>query len=66
MRLHVGVLGAEGLFRSGYGQLLDIVNDLAAAMKPGAGETFGGFVLHDGAEWGQNRSRTQILRGDQL
>ena len=44
VRLHVGVLGAEQLFGAVDGQLLDRVDDLAAAVVPRARVAFGVLV----------------------
>ena len=66
MGLHVGVFGAVEPADALDGEVLDLVDDLAAAVVAGRGVTLGVFV-------GQNRTHGfhhlvahEVLRGDQL
>ena len=66
MRLDVGVLGAEQLFRPVDGELLDDVHAFAAAVVTLAGIAFGVLVGEHRAGGFENRRRDKILAGDQF
>ena len=66
VRLHVRVLRAEQLLRAVDRRLLDLVDDLAAAVVPLAGVTLRVLVRRDGAHRLEHRRPCEVLRRDQL
>ena len=66
MGLDVGVLGAEERERAVDGQLLDLVDEAAAAVVAGAGIALGVFVGQGAAHGLQHGGADEVLRGDQL
>ena len=66
MRLHVRVLGAEQLLRAIDRELLDLVDELAAAVVPLAGQPFGVLVRERRAHRLEHGRRHEILAGDEL
>src|SRR5271157_2850376 len=66
MRLHVGVLGAEELFRAIACQVLDHIGEFASAVITLAGIALGVLVGEDRACRLKHRFAHKILRGDQL
>src|SRR5918998_397297 len=66
VRLHVDVLGAEELLRPVYGQLLDDVHELAAAVVALAGVALGVLVGHYRALRGKDGRRCEVLAGYEL
>ncbi len=66
VRLDVGVLGAEQPLGAVNGDPLGDVDDLAAAVVPGAGIALGVLVGERRAERGQHGRRGEVLGGDQL
>ena len=66
MRLDVGVLGAEERLGTVPGQVLDLVDDLAAAVVALAGDALGVLVVEPGAERLEHRDRGEVLRRDEL
>ena len=66
VRLDVGVLGAEERLGAVAGEVLDLVDDLAAAVVPLAGHALGVLVVEPGAERLEHRHRREVLRGDEL
>ena len=66
MRLDVGVLGAEELLGPVDRQPLDLVDELATAVIPLAGQTLGVLVGQDRADGLHDGGAGVILRGDQL
>src|SRR6185295_5074827 len=65
-RLHVGVLAAEQLLDPRNGEVLDDVDDLAAAVVALAGVALRVLVGEDGARRLQHRFGDEVLGGDQL
>ena len=66
VRLHVGVLGAEERGGPVAGQVLDLVDDLVAAVVAPARVALGVLVGQHRARGGQHGRRGEVLRGDQL
>ena len=66
VRLHVRVLRAEELLRAVDGQLLDLVDHLAAAVVAPAGIPLGVLVRRHAADCLQHRRPGEVLGGDQL
>ena len=66
VRLHVGVLGAEQGRGPVAGQVLDLVDDLVAAVVAAARVALGVLVGQHRAGGGQHGRRREVLRGDQL
>ncbi len=66
VRLYVGVLRAEELFRPLNGQVFHLVHALAAAIVALAGITLGVFIGENRSHGRHNSRRDQILRGDQF
>ena len=66
MGLHVGILGVEELLETIDGQLLDLVNDFAAAVIPGVGITFGVFVGADAAKCLEHLFADEVFRSDEF
>src|ERR1700694_568842 len=66
MRLDVRVLGAEEQLGAVAGEVLDLVDDLAAAVVALARDTLGVLVVEPRAERLEHRHRGEILRGDEL
>ena len=66
MRLHVGVLGAEELLGAVASQVLDDVDELAAAVIALAGIAFGVLVGEDAAGGFQHGFGGEVLAGDQF
>ncbi len=66
MRLNVGMLGAEELLGAIASQVLDDVNEFAAAVIALAGITFRVFIREDAAGGLQNRFRSEVFAGDQF
>ena len=64
--LHVGVLGAEELLGAGDGEVLDDVDDLAAAIIAAAGVAFGVLVGQHRPDGLQHGVGDEVLGGDQL
>ena len=66
MRLHVGVLGAEELFRAIASEILDDVDELATAVVALAGIAFGVLVRENAAGRFQNGFGGEVLARDQF
>jgi hypothetical protein len=66
VRLHVGVLGGEQLERPVNSQLLDLIDDLTAAVVPPAGISLGILVGEHRPHRLQYRPGDEVLAGDQL
>ena len=66
MRLDVGVLGAEERLGTVPRQVLDLVDDLAAAVVPLARHALGVLVVEPGAERLEHRDGREVLRRDEL
>ena len=66
VRLHVGVLGAEELLGTVDRELLDLVDELAAAVPAFARVTLGILVGQHAALGLQDRRVGEVLRGDEL
>ena len=66
MRLHVGILRAEQLFRAIARQVLHHVGEFAAAVIALARIAFRVFVGEDAAGGFEHRLRREVLAGDQL
>ena len=66
MRLDVRVLGAEELLRAVDRELLDLVDDLAAAVVAAAGVPLGVLVREHGADRLEHGRPREVLRRDQL
>ncbi len=66
MRLHVRVVGAEEARRAVAGEVLDLVDDLAATVVALPGHALGVLVVEPGAERLEHRDGREVLRGDQL
>ena len=66
VRLHVRVLGAEELLRAVDRQLLDLVDDLAAAVVALAGVALGVLVRRHGADGLEHARPGEVLGRDQL
>ena len=66
VRLYVGVLRAEELFRPLNGQVFHLVHALAAAIVALAGITLGVFIGENRSHGRHDSRRDQILRGDQF
>ena len=66
VRLYVGVLRAEELFRPLNGQIFHLVHALAAAIVALAGITLGVFIGENRSHGRHDSRRDQILRGDQF
>ena len=66
VRLDVGVLGAEERLGAVAGEVLDLVDDLAAAVVALAGNALGVLVVEPRAERLEHRDRGEVLRGDEL
>ena len=66
VRLDVRVLGAEELLRAVDRELLDLVDDLAAAVVPLAGIALRVLVRRRRADRLEDRRPGEVLRGDQL
>src|SRR5215218_8703234 len=66
VRLHVGVLRAEDLLRPVYGELLDHVHELAAAVVTLARVALGVLVRHHRALGGEHRRGGEVLARYQL
>jgi hypothetical protein len=66
MRLHVGVLCAEELLRAAARQLLDLVDDLAAAVVALAGVALGVLVRRDRPDRLEDARPGEVLGRDQL
>ncbi len=66
VRLDVRVLGAEQLLRAVDRELLDLVDDLAAAVVALAGVTLGVLVRRHRADGLEHGRPGEVLRGDQL
>ena len=64
--LNIGVFSAKELFGAGDGDLLGDVDEFAAAVVAGAGQSLGVFVGEDGAHRRQHGLADVVLRGDQL
>ena len=66
VRLHVGVLGAEELLGAVDRQLLDLVDDLAAAVVAAAGIALGVLVRRHRADRLEDARPGEVLGCDQL
>jgi hypothetical protein len=66
VRLHVGVLGSEQLLRAIDRELLDLVDDLAAAVVAPAGISLGVLVREDRAGRVEHGLGHEVLRRDHL
>ena len=66
VRLHVGVLRAEELLQAVDGELLDLVDDLAAAVVAAARVALGVLVGERGAHGVDHGAAREVLAGDQL
>ena len=66
MWLHVRVLRAEQILRAVDGELLDLVDDLAAAVVPLARISLRVLVGGDGADRFEDGRPREVLRRDQL
>ena len=66
MRLHVGILGSVELAQAVDSQLLDPIDDLAAAVVTGAGIAFGVFVGQHRPHCLHDLVADIVFRGDQL
>ena len=66
MRLHVGVLGAEDLLAAVDGELLDLVDDVAAAVVARARRALGVLVGEHRAGRLEHRAAGEVLAGDEL
>ena len=64
VRLHVGVLGAEELLRAVAGQVLDDVDELAAAVVAPAGIALGVFVGQHAADGLHHGGAGVVFAGD--
>ena len=64
--LDVGVLGAEKLLDAGDGEVLGLVDDLAAAVVALAGVAFGVLVGEDGAHGFEHGGAGVVLRRDEF
>ena len=64
--LDVGVLGPEQRAQALAGQVLDLVDDLVAAVVAAARVALGVLVGEDRAGGGQHGRRGEVLRGDEL
>ena len=60
------MLGAEEARGAVAGEVLDLVDDLAAAVVPLAGHALGVLVVEPGAERLEHRDGREVLRGDEL
>ena len=66
MGLDVGVLGPEQRVEAAPGQVLDLVDDLVAAVVAAARIALGVLVGEDRTGGGQDGGRGEVLRGDEL
>ncbi len=66
MRLHVGVVRAEQLLAALARQVLDLVDDLAAAVVALAREALGVLVVEPGSERLEDGDRREVLGRDEL
>jgi hypothetical protein len=66
VRLHVGVLGAEERLDPVAGEVLDVVDDLVAAVVALAGIALGVLVGEHRAGGLHHGRRREVLRGDEL
>ena len=64
--LHVGVFRAEEFAGAGDGDALNLVDELAAAVVPLAGEPLGIFVGQHAAHGGHDRRGDDVFAGNQL
>jgi hypothetical protein len=66
VRLDVRVLGAEERLGAVAGQVLHLVDDLAAAVVPLAGNTLGVLVVEPGSQRLEHGHRREVLGRDEL